>query len=109
MSVEVTYEFNNITTYSTLLLPLVSDVAKDFFLFFFFFLVSHFHKFHQKWSVILGYFSHEKNKMLSVIFEKRSVYDRMTDTNYISALGSCCPIYIYDRNKYFIGLCCFLL
>ena len=41
-----------------------TDVAKDFFL------VSHFHKFHQKGSVILGYFNHKKNKMLSVILKK---------------------------------------
>ena len=33
------------------------------------FVVSHFHRFHQKWSVILGNFSHVKNKMLSVFLK----------------------------------------
>ena len=40
-----------------------SDVALRIFL------VSHFQKFHQKWSVILSYFSHKKNKMLSIILK----------------------------------------
>ena len=59
-----------------------SDVTKDF-------LVSHFHKFHQKWSDTLGYLSYKK---LSVILKKRSVYDWMTDTYYIPAQGPPAPL-----------------
>ena len=57
-----------------------------------FFLVSYFHKFYQKCSVILGYFIYKIHNFISH-FEKRSVYDWMTDNNYIPATPSKVPSY----------------